>query len=149
MPSYRRDVVETLTGFAWLLANCLDSKERDVSRAQALITRALSMAPGDGSCWSTSAAVHYRRNNWKPALAALQIAMRLQNGGDGSDWFFLAMTHWQLGDKKEARKWYDQAVAWMEKERPKDEDLRRCRAEAAALLGVQLPPTKDDRAPPE
>ena len=48
-------------------------------------------------------------------------------------------------DYTEARKWYDQAVAWMEKERPKDEDLRRCRAEAAALLGLPDPKPRGER----
>jgi hypothetical protein len=53
------------------------------------------------------------------------------------DTFFLAMAHWQLGDKEEARRWYYQAVAWMEKYSPMDEDLRRFRPEAAALLGIK------------
>jgi hypothetical protein len=52
------------------------------------------------------------------------------------DFFFLAMAHWQLGEKDEARKYYDKAVAWMDKNKPDDEELRRFRAEAAALLGV-------------
>ena len=25
--------------------------------------------------------------------------MELTNGGESGDWFFLAMAHWQLGDK--------------------------------------------------
>jgi len=56
--------------------------------------------------------------------------MELRKGGDSLDWFFLAMTRWQLGDKQEARKWYDKAVQWMEKNQPKDEELIRFRAEA-------------------
>jgi hypothetical protein len=47
------------------------------------------------------------------------------------------MIHSQLGDKTEARKWYDQAVEWMEKNEPRHEQLRRYRAEAAELLGVK------------
>jgi len=46
------------------------------------------------------------------------------------------MAHRQLGDKAEARKWYDQAVAWMDKNQPENEQLRHFRAEAAKLLGV-------------
>jgi hypothetical protein len=48
--------------------------------------------------------------------------------------FFLAMAHWQLGHKTEARQWYDRAVQWMEKNKPKDDELRRFRAEAAKLF---------------
>ena len=47
------------------------------------------------------------------------------------------MAHWQLGDKNQARKWYDQAVAWMDKNQPKDDELRRFRAEAEELLKVE------------
>ena len=57
--------------------------------------------------------------------------MEIRNGGDSFDWFFLAMAHWQLDEKDEARKWYDQGVQWMEKNKPEDEELRRFREEAA------------------
>ena len=60
-----------------------------------------------------------------------------RKGGDSFDWFFLAMSHWQLDQKEEARKWYDQAVACMDKNQPHTEDLRRLRAEAAELLGIE------------
>ena len=36
------------------------------------------------------------------------------------DWFFLAMAHWQLRHKDEARTWFDKAVAWMERYDPND-----------------------------
>ena len=57
--------------------------------------------------------------------------MELRKGGDSFDWFLLAMSHWQLGDKEEARTWYDRAVEWMDKNQPENEELRRFRAEAA------------------
>ncbi len=60
----------------------------------------------------------------------------LPGKNDGFNAFFLAMAHWQLGDKPQAHSWYDKAVPWMEKNQPKDEELVRFRAEAAALLGV-------------
>ena len=47
------------------------------------------------------------------------------------------MANWQLGKKEEARKWYDKAVEWMEKNQPKNEELRRFRAEAAELLRIE------------
>ena len=50
--------------------------------------------------------------------------------------FFLAMAHWQLGAKDKAHEWYDPAVRWMDKNQPTDEELRRFRAEAAELLGL-------------
>jgi hypothetical protein len=60
--------------------------------------------------------------------------MQLLSGGDSRHWFFLGMAHWQLGNKVEANKWYDQAMKWMEKNQPKAEELRRFRAEASEML---------------
>jgi hypothetical protein len=60
--------------------------------------------------------------------------MELRKGGDSFDWFFLAMAHWQLGNQDQARQWYDQAVAWMEKNQPQNEELLRFRAEAEELI---------------
>ena len=75
------------------------------------------------------------------SLGALQKSNDLRKGGDSSNWFFLAMAHWHLGEKDEAGKWYDRGVQWMEKNQPKNEELRRFRVEAAGLLGIE--PKKD------
>jgi len=61
-------------------------------------------------------------------------ATEIRSGGDSAKWFFLAMAHWQLGEKQQARDWYDRAIRWMDENKPRDEKLRRWRAEAAALL---------------
>ena len=63
--------------------------------------------------------------------------MKLHQGGDANDWFFLALAHWQRGDKEVARKWYDKAALWMEKNAPKDEELRQFRTEAEERLGIE------------
>jgi hypothetical protein len=68
--------------------------------------------------------------------ADLEKSMQLRNGGDGEDWFFLAMAHWQLGNEDEALRWYERGVGWMEKNAPDHPELIRFRAEAAGLLGV-------------
>jgi hypothetical protein len=66
--------------------------------------------------------------------------MELRSGGDSSDWFFLAMAHWQLGNKEQARQWYEQACKWMDKNKPADEELKGFRNDAATLLGILKPP---------
>ena len=73
-------------------------------------------------------------------MAALKKGLPLRSGGESSDWFFLAMAHWQLGERVEACDSYDEAVQWMDKNRPHDEDLCRLRVEAAALLGIPEQP---------
>ena len=89
----------------------------------------------------------YRAGEWQAAIEALEKSMELRKGGDAVDWFFLAMAHWQLGHKDEARKWYDKAVEWMDKNQPKNEELLRFRAEAAELLGISEPAKSTDAAP--
>ena len=67
-------------------------------------------------------------------------SMQLRSGGDSADWFFLAMAHWQLCEPEKARAWYDRAVQWLDNNKPYDEELRRVRVEAAALLGIPEKP---------
>jgi uncharacterized protein HemY len=107
-----------------------------------LAQQAVKLKPSEGIFWNTLGAAHYRAGDWKAAVTALEKSMELRKGGDAGDWFFLAMAHWQLGDKEQARQWYDKAVPWMDKNKPQDEELRRFRAEAAALLKIEDKPNK-------
>ena len=126
---------DSMNTLAWWLANDPDLADRDPKRAVRLATRALELSAKPAN-WNTLGTARYRDGDWKAAIEALTKSMELSKGGDGNDWFFLAMAHWQLGDKPQARSWYDKAVPWMEKNQPKNEELIRFRAEAAALLEV-------------
>jgi serine/threonine protein kinase/Flp pilus assembly protein TadD len=119
-----------------LLATCADPKARRPSEAVALAKKAVELEPKQGMWWNTLGVAHYRTADWKASIAALDKSMELRQGGDSFDWFFLAMAHWQLGEKDKARAWDDKAVQWMDKNQPKNEELRRFRAEAAELLGL-------------
>jgi len=130
----------TLNNLAWLLATCPDAKFRDPGRAVELAKKAVALAPKEGNHWNTLGVAHYRAGDWKAAIAALTKSMDARKGGDSFDWFFLAMAHWQQGDQEKARTWYDRAVGWMDKNQPKNEELRRFRAEAGELLGVKEKP---------
>jgi serine/threonine-protein kinase len=124
---------------SWLLATCPDSKFRDPRLAVQLAKRAVELTPMDGTHWNTLGVAHYRAGSWRDAIAALEKSMLFRKGGNAFDWFFLAMTHWQLGDMQQARKWYDKAALRMDKNRPKDAELLSFRAEARELLGIQEP----------
>jgi tetratricopeptide (TPR) repeat protein len=121
---------------AWALATCPEAKLRDPQRAVALARKAVELQPEAGFMWNTLGVARYRAGDWKAAAAALERSMELRNGGDGNDWFFLAMARWQLGEMDRAREWYGRAVQWMDKNQPNDEELRRFRAEARDLLGL-------------
>jgi tetratricopeptide (TPR) repeat protein len=122
---------------AWFLATCPDPKVRDPKKAVELAREVVRTWRAAGPAWNTLGAALYRAGDWKGAISALEKSMELRKGGDADDWFFLAMAHWQRGDKEQARKWFGQAVQWMDKHKPHDEELRRFRAEAAALLKIE------------
>jgi hypothetical protein len=64
----------------------------------------------------------------------LRTPDHLANANEG---FFLAMAHWQLGERGKAREWFAASVQWMDKGLQDNAELKRFRAEAADLLGVE------------
>ncbi len=126
----------------WLLATCPESKFRNPGRAVGAATRAVELTPQEGNAWNTLGVARYRARDWEGAIAALEKSDNLLGGKEFSyNGFFLALAHWQRGHKEQARTCYDRAVRWMEQNSPQHEELRRFRAEAAALL--QVNPSKD------
>jgi tetratricopeptide (TPR) repeat protein len=146
---------ESHNGLAWILATCADPKLRDPPRAVELAKKAVEWAPDIANYWNTQGVAQYRAGNWQAAINSLEKSIELVadndigGGASGESWnkFFLAMAHWQLGEKEEARKWYKMSVEWMEKYESDNDELRRFRAEAAELLGISDPhsttPTSD------
>jgi eukaryotic-like serine/threonine-protein kinase len=131
---------ETYSDYARLLANAPDLKSRNTEKALALAQKAVKLDSKKSQFRNTLGMALYRGKNYPAALKSLHVAMELaKNGPNSYSFFFLAMTHWQLGDKNEARKWFDKGVQWMEQVDPDYIDERRLerhRAEAAELLGV-------------
>jgi serine/threonine protein kinase/tetratricopeptide (TPR) repeat protein len=142
-----------LNSLAWTLATCDEPKLRDPAQAVILGKKVveLSVKQGDdrdpagrirlGNYWNTLGVAHYQAGNMEEAITALQKSVDIANGADRSyvceDWFFLAMANWKLHRKDEATKCYERGVEWIEKKASKDEKLRRFRAEAAALMGIE------------
>jgi hypothetical protein len=76
----------------------------------------------------------------RDAVEALEKSTELKGQGDCSDWFFLAMAHWGLGNRDRAREWFQKAVQFMEKNNLSelsDPELQRFRSEASAVLGIE------------
>ncbi len=86
--------------------------------------------------WATVGAAAYRRSDFPAALEALERCADLPSSRQAASWFFLAMTHWQLDNKQEARRWYEKASQWTRENLPHNWELSQLRAEAATLLGV-------------
>ena len=121
---------------AWLLATSSDAKLRNPVLAVELAAKAIELAPKAGNFRNTLGVAHYRTGDWTASIQALENSVELRKGGDSFDFFFLAMTHWRLDHKEQARKWYDQAVTWMDENAAHDAELLRFRAEASELLGI-------------
>jgi tetratricopeptide (TPR) repeat protein len=136
---------DALNSLAWKFATSADHTHRDPALAVMLAERAVQLSPENGTILNTLGVAHYRAGDFQQAVADLEKSVQLRHGGDPLDFFFLAMTHWQLGDHIQARQWYDEGVAWMSEHNSKDEQQGSFRTEAAQLLGISQP--KSSTAP--
>ncbi len=141
------DVAASHNQMAWLLATAADPKWRQPAQAVELAKKAVALAAKEAGFWNTLGVAQYRAGDHKAAIESLAKSMELGSGGSATDRFVLAMAHWQLGQKDEARTWYDKAVAWMDKNAPKSEEFLRFRAEAAQLLGIPEKPKAESGKP--
>jgi tetratricopeptide (TPR) repeat protein len=135
---------------ARFLAACPDERFRDPVEATGLAERATRLAPGAGNHWNTLGVARYRARDLGGCLAAIRRSMDLSGGGNGIDWFFMAMTLARMGDRDGAAAWYDRSVRWMDRSSVRDGELLRLRSETAALLSPQQgdPGPGPPRAPP-
>jgi tetratricopeptide (TPR) repeat protein len=123
---------------AWFLATCAEPRLRDAPLAVQLATKAVTAKPKSPVYTTTLGVAQFRNGDARAAVATLEKAMSLQARGDDTGWFFLAMAHWRLGDRDEARKWFDRAVESMDRNKPHNGEMRRFRAEAETML-VEVP----------
>jgi serine/threonine protein kinase/tetratricopeptide (TPR) repeat protein len=129
-----------MNNLAWHLATASDLKWRNPPRALELAQKAAHSSPQSASSWGTLGTARYRTGDWKGAIADLEKAIGLRTPDypfTAEEGFFLAMAHWQLGEKDKAREWFAKSVQWMDKGNKEDAELKRFRAEAAELLGVE------------
>jgi tetratricopeptide (TPR) repeat protein/serine/threonine protein kinase len=123
---------------AWLLATASDAKVRNAAEAVKLARKGVALEPKSALSWQVLGWGHYRSGAWKDSIDALHKSIDLQkDGGDSAQWFFLAMAHWQLNHKDEARKWYGKGVEWMKKHGKENEEFRRFQSEAEELLEIK------------
>ena len=119
---------------AWALASAPGDPWFDPKRALELARKAVALNPPDGSLWNTMGVVAYRAGDWKTAAETLKKSNRI-SGGTGVDCFFLAMTCWHQGKREEARQWFDQGLAWIQRTKSEDPELRRSHRRGRGLAG--------------
>jgi tetratricopeptide (TPR) repeat protein len=118
----------------------------DPPQALALARKAVALEPNEWSFLKTLGVAAFRASDWNTAAKALRQSITVTGSG-AFDLFFLAMTYWHQGNKKDARDLYNRAVTWTDINKPDDPDLRRLHAQAAALLGQPAPKPSREAAP--
>jgi serine/threonine protein kinase/Flp pilus assembly protein TadD len=131
------DLAPCLNNLASLLADSPDLCLRDPAQAVELAKKAVELAPYNSAPWSILGVARYRTGEWQGAIEAFEKSNQIAGRRGG---FFLAMAYWQLGNTEKAGQCFYQAVEGMDENKPKDEDSRRNRAEAAALLEIKDEP---------
>jgi tetratricopeptide (TPR) repeat protein/tRNA A-37 threonylcarbamoyl transferase component Bud32 len=116
------------------LSSFRDPKLRDPLRAVDFARKAIAIAPRNPQYWHTLGVAQYRAGQWQAALESLKNSMLLQNGGDGLDWYFVALANWQVGDKISARDYFRRAEDWKTKEHVGADDLQGLDREVAQLV---------------
>jgi serine/threonine protein kinase len=125
---------------AWIQARFPGDSSFEPKQALISARKAVELNPSNWFYWNTLGVAAYRVGDWKTAEQSFHQSIGF-NGGKAVDWFFLAMTRWHQGKRKEARQWYDQAVSWIVRNKS-DDELRRFHTEAAELLGLPGPESK-------
>jgi tetratricopeptide (TPR) repeat protein len=135
-PRLPRDHHLQVNNLAWYLLTAPIPTARNPIRGLELAKKAVLLAPSSWESWNTLGVAHYRNGAWGEALDALHTAVARKPGVNAFDGFFLAMTHWRLGQTAEAKEWLASAEAWRIQHRPDDAELLRFRSEAEQLLGT-------------
>jgi uncharacterized protein HemY len=110
----------------------------DPAQGLALARKAVALEPNEWSFLNTLGVAAFRASDWNTSAKAFRQSITFTGGG-AYDLFFLAMTYWHQGNPRDARELYDRAVAWTDKNKPDDPELRGLCTEAAALLGQPGP----------
>jgi tetratricopeptide (TPR) repeat protein len=139
----------------------------DWPRMQALAERGVQRAPESSVHLTVLGAVLYRAGSYEHALQRLSEADHLMrapsesaNLSPAETWFFLAMAHYRMGHKAEAKKVLDKASQWVEMDNRdsqagvgrkldflRRQNLKLFQQEAEALLGVKAAPLADPTPP--
>ena len=139
-PAIRGRLAERCNNYAWSLATTSGSG-KNPERALTLARRSVELAPKRAIYLNTLGVAQYRAGQHADAIATLNRSLAAGHGqSDGFDLFFLAMAHWQTGDKSRSLTCYHQAVEWSEQRQPENPELAVFRAEAAALLRLDKKP---------
>src|SRR5262249_13387152 len=146
---------------AWELANCADPRLRDSGKAVTVAQAVVETNPHNPDALRTLGVAFYRSGEMKHALDYLAKAVMGRYGIASSrlasgdvplaanspqelvcEMLFLAMAHWQDGQKELARGFFERATAWVGTRNDAEipEELRRFFDEARELIELSKEP---------
>jgi tetratricopeptide (TPR) repeat protein len=132
----RTNLATTYSNWSWILATAAAPAERDPAKAVELARKALELEPDAANHLNNLGVAQYRAGHYQAAVEWLDKADATIAGGDRAHRMFLAMAHWQLGNKEQARERYAEGAAWIASHRMNSEEQNRFRAEAEQLMEI-------------
>ncbi len=141
--SYEVSLAFLLKDRAWQLIASGDPKSRNSGRAVELAQEAGTLLPNWPHSLRTLGVAQYRAGNWQAAINTLEQS-RQSYAKDSVILFYLSMAHARLNEIEKARTFFDEAAQWRMGILLTDEELRSVCAEAAGLLGLEVPPPLDE-----
>jgi serine/threonine protein kinase len=138
----------TMTLLVELLVTSPAASERDRARAMEIVREYVERDPKDNMAWQALGWLQYRLGDWRRCIESLEQHTSARDGT-----FITAMAHWRLGDEAVARAHFRKADEWFKGYERRCEELRKqgrevplpspgalrqLRAEATALLGIDL-----------
>jgi len=144
MVEQKPEDADELNGISWWLATWPVPAMRDPARAVELARKAVEREPKNGAYWGTLGVADYRAGDWGRAVEDLERSRELLGKTpDARLSFALAMARWRQGSQDEARTQFERASTTMGRYGMRDDEVRRFRDEAAALLDVKMPRSEE------
>jgi serine/threonine protein kinase len=124
---------------AWDLVRRPPALNSDAELAVRLARQAIEWEPGRaGGTWNTLGVAYYRLGDWSSAASAIRKSMELNQGADPADRLFMAAIDHHRGKPAEARRMFDQTIAWLkqnpEKIKGREQELEAFRKEIGVLV---------------
>jgi tetratricopeptide (TPR) repeat protein len=121
-----------LNNLAWFLTTTNDPRFRNPKEGLVLARRAVAINP-DWNHVDTLSEAAFRCGQWQESLDARLKLLTLRPPGP-KEKYFLAMTHWYLGNEDESNKWYAEATAEFEDDHQKHASMTGIKQEADAFF---------------
>ena len=135
------DYPTALNNLAWSLVSVPGEPWFDPKEGLALARKAVAIEPNEWGFLNTLGVAAFRASDWETAAKVFHKSTTFTGGG-AYDFFFLAMTYWHQGKKKEREKCTTVPSPGRKRTSRTTLSCASSRAEAAALLGQPSPKPK-------